>query len=505
MVPSVSKRSTRTFGKPGVSAVAAYKKASARWKFLSLRSQIFVVLVAIVAGAVLSQASGFPAKNGAFVGGIVTACVIALMQAPRAVAMTGLIFLYSSIAVPLGYGYTALAGSPDPVGGMFSLVIFALLAALIFAKYSRGNPVVSLGIAMAATVIPGFPLAAAVPSLGLHWARLMVVLVVIARCGGWAWLAGTVGLAADKWRLRGEASLSNSSLVNVAKEDVKDPVSAWQLRAEAERKTAELLQDLGPDYTVVHDVVIPGVPHTLSHLTIGPGGMTLIASVASSSPLTIDPFGVRLADIPLETVIETLVDQRKALAPILKRPIGDFQIAIAIHGTYIQNHVRRFEVLDGNAVIANASLADEQGLRGVVDSGVPMFSRVAVAQVSRQAQRKLAGLRPVSTTKISGKKLQEMKRRLTLKAINDDGHSPELVPRSEFPSQLTPGLKVTLLAETGMISGLRVVSVPVLDVATNKWMVALCTESDWEDSKSKGSPPVSALYPVNIVYPDAAN
>lgn len=500
-----TKNSSRTFGKPGTSASLAYKHAQHRWKNLSFKTQIFVVVAAAVAGAVVSVSSGFQARNGAFVASVISACFIALMQAPRALAMGLMILGYSVIAVPLGYGYTTLAGSPDSVGGMFALVIAALFAALILARHSRGSAVLSLALAMGATIIPGFLLAVAFPSFGLHWARLMLLIVVAARCGGWAWLAGTTGLLLDKWKLRNESELSNSSLVNVATEDVKDPVSAWQLRAEAERKTAELLKDLGSDYTVIHDVVIPKMPHTLSHLTLGPGGMSLIASVASSSPLTIDPFGVRLADIPLDTVVETLIDQRKALAPILKRPIGDFQLVIAIHGTFIQNHVRRFEVLDGNTVIAQASLVDEQGLIPVVDNGLPLFSKVAVAQVSRQAQRKLAGLRPESTVKISGKKLQEMRRRLNLKAINDDGRSPELISRSEFSSQLIPGLKVTILTETGMMSGLRVASAPSLDTVNNRWTVALCAESDWLESKASGTKPFSTPYPVDIVYPDASN
>jgi hypothetical protein len=93
-----------------------------------------------------------------------------------------------------------------------------------------------------------------------------VVVQVLADQAGLPW-AGLLGLAVAAlvgWRLRFRPS---------------EQVTAWQRRAEGERRTARLLDRLVRDgFVVFHDLAVPDSPANVDHLVIGPSGVFVVDS-----------------------------------------------------------------------------------------------------------------------------------------------------------------------------------------------------------------------------------
>lgn len=481
-------------GRPGGSARAAYRSQRARLARMTLRSRLLTLIYLTATGALISATSGHGILPGAAIAAGAALLTAALLATPDLVRVTVVLVGYAPFLFPMGAFYTAAAlgtgslRSGDAVGGAAALTVLAVAATWLSVRYSRGHVWVTLLAALASTILIAPLLVLLVPGVGLNAARLTVAVVLLARCGGWAWLTGAVGLLIDRSPEPEPHPASSADMTEV---------SAWTLRADAEQATAALLDELSSDAHVFHDVHVPKVPEALGHLVLAPSGGFLIASVASPGPLTEDrDHGLQLPGVPLDQVTGTLMRQRSALAKTLHRDQRDFALLIAIHSEQVSDARRTvavFDAADTSLPAGQVTVLSADRLLTEISTGFSAWSEVTLRQVHRRARMRL---RPaLAPLPVSGPAPEVP----LLTPLDPDGNpTAPLHPRLAVPSWMTRGTTVNIITTRGTLTDLRIAGEAYVDAA-GRLVVPVCVNEEWQQADRNGTPPRSYPYPVRAI------
>ena len=236
------------------------------------KNRFIVIVFSTFAFTLVSRAAGASYKAGLVIGLSITLFLFLSLLANDVLKMLYVILPYALLTAPLGLAYTQAASSGqiggaygDMMGGALALFTSFLFAIMVAIRYSRGKVWFTTALVGASTVLPGLLILLAVPSLGLNAARFSMIIVLLFRCGGWAWISGLFGLA-----------IHNFSKEENHEEDTTDKMESlktWAQRAQIEKDASLILQNLNrKDYAVFQDVKVKGSNNPLGHLVIGPSG-----------------------------------------------------------------------------------------------------------------------------------------------------------------------------------------------------------------------------------------
>lgn len=490
-------KTSRSYGRPGLSARATYRTRRARYAQMSWRSRLGAFALLSAGGLIVGLAAHYPWWAGLAGGAGIALVLAALLSAPRALSLGGVLLAYIPLSLPLGAVYAAAPVSDhaiyaaDAFGASTSLIFAAAIATWISVRFSRGRAWVTLALGLASTALIGYILVLTFPEMGLYAAYLSLALVLMIRCGGWSWLTGLVGLGVAKLRARGARDISPDG----------DVLSAWLRKAEAEQATAAALDLLDSNHAVFHDMKVGKLPNPLAHLVIAPAGVFLISSVSTSGPIRETASeGVQIPGVPVGAVTATLLTQRRVVARTLKMKESDLNLLIVVQPegeAALEAGTRRtlavFGRTDGELPSAHARLLTADMLKAEVDTGIEVLgslSRSAAIQRAKMRLKPAGAPTPSRLTSLSP---------VQVASVDADGHTRR--PERDV-SWIVEAARVDLSTSAGMLRSLRATSQPYTDVH-GRVVADVCLEEEWVDAQKNGREPASYPYPVSAIAPSS--
>jgi hypothetical protein len=486
-------------GRPGSSAKAAYRFQRARFSQTSLQARVGIIAIAGLFGAIFARTLHHNIFAGAGIGSGLFVAGISLMIAPEALRILAVLIVYSPISFYLGGLYSAAGSgtarglSPKAIdyqGGSLVLFILVLLSIPIAVNFSRGKVWITLALTFGSTIFPGLIILAGVPILGLNIARLTIAVTLALRCGGWAWITGSLGLFKD--------SLGKKEIVEqIATVEDIEAGSEWLKRSNAEKETAKILEQL-QDGHIYHDLQVKGSVNALGHLILNKSGGYLLASISTKSEYRENnKSGGNISDVPLDRVVATLLEQRRLVAKALKSVDRDFAIVIVAHGIkgeQIRKVLAVFELGDESLPSGQVILISPDILLQEVDTGFEVWNNLKVRQVSRRAYMKFnPAPAPISATEKRSPVLPH------LSPIDQDGKA--IIPITEVePVALTLGTLVSINTSNGVLEGLRVAGSAYFDKKEGEMVIPLCVEKEWIESEELSRKIISYPYPTRSVF-----
>lgn len=96
------------------------------------------------------------------------------------------------------------------------------------------------------------------------------------------------------WRVAAASVCVGAAVVVLrgVKRDGRRRSSRWSAGAVGEQRTARALVDLGPGWTVLHDLRVPGSKANIDHVAVGPGGVWVIDSKNYRGRMTVRGTGL---------------------------------------------------------------------------------------------------------------------------------------------------------------------------------------------------------------------
>ena len=237
----------------------AYRRVPASW-----------LLAGYTAATILTAAGAFSlhhpvlATTGVAAGSAVVTDLT--LRRTSLVATLLVVIAGMGMATPVAtlYGFVATNGRPDIPGGVLTLTLTYLLAAMLAHRTTRGRPWVTTLMVVAAVTFLGPFLTLVYPPLGFGWAWVLTTLIVTLRGGGWAWFLNQKARLCDHLR------------------QARDRDAADADRESARAATANLLTGLPATYTVLHNRSSPkdrlAPAGHLDHVLVGPSGVTVVFS-----------------------------------------------------------------------------------------------------------------------------------------------------------------------------------------------------------------------------------
>jgi hypothetical protein len=495
-----SRREAAQYGSAGTSASLAHRTVLVRWRRLTLKGKARVTVAGAAIGAVAGYA-GTQTLTGALWGaaGVVGAgaLTVALLAVPG--ALLSLLIVLATVAFLPMFGslYTASAGAADMAGGAVALLIAYVVAIIITLRWGRGRAWVSVLAVSVSLLIPGVALVLLVPGLGLNAARLSLLAVALARSNGGPWIAGSISAIWDRIR----HGRDNDSVVAVSAADPQDVSAAWERQAIAERESARVLRDLGPDYTVFHDVAVPRTRQHVPHIIVGPTGVKLVASAHALGPVRVEErTGLVIPGVDVAALTWNLMEQRAPVAKALRVLPRDIEMIIVVHGSYALDRmtVAAIDVDDsGQRASSRLVVTSPECLGAVVTDAFTSWSTLKTRQTVRRARMRLTSV-PVPQTVAVWPPAS-----LELAVVNEDGHPVTSVGEqaSGMPTW-SSGDRVSVQTNLGVLHNLRVVGGMTGDPA-GLMIVRVCTEDEWQTRSFDPSHPESTLqcyvFPVNCL------
>ena len=477
-----------------------YRSQKLHFASMSWRTRGLALAFITIAFAVFSALTHFNPLIGGAIGFGLSLTLASLLMVGDALKIVFVLLVYATISAPLGALYSAMAqrgvkhATVDVIGGALALFISMLFSIWIATRFSRGKAWITLLLVAVSTVFPGVPLLYVFPSLGLNIARLMMVSVLLFRCGGWDWISGAFGLL-----MAGKDKEEETEVRRVSAEDTK-ALEAWDKRAKAEKATTLELTSLSKEYKVFHDLKVKNTQHALGHLVVGPGGCALVASLYSKGPLTENAKnGINLPDIPLDKSVGVLILQREELSKTLGCKESDLSLVVVIHGLQGVKNLRKplafftpdNEITPSGQVI----LVTPDMLVHEVAPGLELWSNIKVKQVVNRAKMKL---HPAMAPGVyMGPELETPR----LIPLDKDGDPTlNVKPSDLIPSWISFGKPVHVYTTQGILSDLRISGNPTRN-STGDMIIPICVEEEWNLAKSKGRRPVSYSYPLSSIIP----
>lgn len=504
---SVSRnKKSAVIGSPGVSAKAAYRSRQVKFAMMSLRSRIFSFVGFTAVGALLGFFTGTGVLFGGLTGSGIALLIAGFLSISEASAMLTVLVAYilaSSTIVDVYGTLSKVTYSDEWKSNLSTLVaVAATYAFWVSAKYSRGRNWVTLFLALASTVTLGFALTYFVPSLNIVSGFMFLASVLILRCGGWVTISSWVSLVTTPKEHYGEdVSVEGSDNISSQSRIERD---AWLVRAEAEEKTAKILNVLGTNHTIFHDFKVNKYPHSISHLIVGPEGVFLLASIASAFPISENvETGVTLPDVPLGVVASSLLDQRKAVSEALK--VTEDKVTLIIVGHALSDEgipanysktVAVFLPSDGDTPSTRLFITGEEKIGSLVKSGIALLSNNEYKNLVNRAKLKFKPAGAPTPTR------WEPSAPVQLAVFDADGNTKR--PAPEVPEEeiewIEPGVQVHVSTTSGPLYDLRVTG-PVFRDEFGRLVAPICVEEEWQSSVRSGRVPEAYVFPVDAIFP----
>lgn len=494
------KTGTTHYGTPGHSAVLAKRSPLLSWQRLDWWKKLIIVGFLGIFGAIIGFASYgtlTAALNGAT--GVMALSLIlwALISAPSIFITSGVVLVTVALLPLLGYFYTGTTGYPDQVGGAIAILLAYGIALGCVVRWGRGRLWVTSVLLSSSLVVPGLIILILFPSLGLNVARLCLLVVVLARCGGFAWISGTTGLIWDRLRY----GKDDEAIIIRSEVDPQDVSTAWERRALAERETAEMLKDLGAGYSVFHDVSVPKTNMTVDHIIIGETGLKLLASTHALGLVHVDPKkGLIIPGVDYKTEVLSLISARDSLAKVLRVHPRDVELILAVHGNY-SFEPTTVAVMTADAFNEKTALrikvTSGEKLPEVIKEGFILWSQLKVKQTTR-----IAKMRLVSTPMPRKSNIQDTVEELEVSVLDMDGNfvTDNTVRGNR---QWVDGDKVAVQTNMGVISGLRIMGEVSLNPSGIP-VVKVCSEQDWLGQQKPNETELTIkcyVFPVDALMP----
>jgi hypothetical protein len=481
--------SRRSYGVAGGSVRATVSGWRGWWLRSSWRSRLAVLATLTMVGTVASVVAGLHPVTAVLVSAGIVSVIAAGLAAPDALLVTAVSLVFLLIMAPLAVTYetgffTVSADTQSAILGMF---FSYLIAVVIGVRWSRGRRWVTMALTAGSTIVPGLFLLILVPPLGLNAARISMAIVLLLRCGGWAWLSGTFGLLTDSLTKR---DVRNEGLENVEIPAETAPMQEWARRAHAEQETAQLLSQLDSDYATFHDVDISGATGAVSHIVVGPGGGFIIAS------LQVSELPTGKIDVPLDDVraaAAALLDHQEPVARAMKTAASDIQLLIVIHGSKTQRKAFALYQEGKQTPEERVLVVSPDNLIAEVAPGYVVWGTVKVSRLTRQLRmraRAAAAAQPVRWPDAPH-----------LSPVDSDGNAqpPQYIapPATEI-AWMTRGAPCRVITTLGVLTNLRIAKEPYT-TATGMCAVNVCRDDEWRAAMKYGNEPEAYPYPVDSV------
>lgn len=155
-------------------------------------------------------------------------------------------------------------------------------------------------------------------------------------------------------------------------------VEAWRRGAEGEEKTERWLSKLPPEYSVLHDLAIPGSKANVDHLVIGPTGVFVVDSKNYSGKITENAKGELWSGRhPLARKIETINWEATQVSVIIDSPVDALLCVLGA------------ELPRRNIVKTGVKLAGPRGSLRIIQEGPSVLGADDVDRLSARAMQKL--------------------------------------------------------------------------------------------------------------------
>lgn len=400
-------------------------------------------------------------------------------------------------------------GSLSDVGGMFLTVCATgVLVALIAHRTSRRRAWVTTLLALIAFSVPGPLLMLAAPSSGvlLGWALTAAVLAL--RAGGWAW-------AVDTWetlreRIHAHRAAPHTPDIGTTGESQAEFGPRWADGQLAENRTALLLGDLNGRTTVLNHLDLPGRDEPLPHLTIGPGGVIAITSLALPGAVNEDPEqGLVHRQQSLAHQFAVAAAQRATVAAELGLRRQEVRVLVVVHDATLPESRMHVALSDDvGARLDTLTVLSPDELLGQVDPGIEMLSPRKATRLVRRARHRLAPY-PRRGLPVTPSAVPDLPLATHLSILDSDGHPkrivapsdwrrPELDPPATYRPDIRFGQRVNIYTPTATHTDLRIAG-PAYTTEGNSIVVPVCTEVDWRKAQASGKSPRAYPWPVNLL------
>ena len=462
------------------------------WLRSGWRSRLAVLSTVAMAGAVAGVVAGV-SPLVAIAGSVGVVAVIAVgLAAPDALLVTAVSLVFLVVMGPLAVTYesgffSVTADTQSAILGMFFSYLIALTVGV---RWSRGQRWVTAALTAGSTIVPGLPLLIAVPGLGLNAARISMALVLVLRCGGWAWLSGTVGLLVDAIKNRGH---EDEGVERAATPADSRRMAAWAHRADAEQRTAQLLASLDAEYKSFHDVEIPGSAGAVSHIVIGPGGGFVMASVnAEETPQasTAVPDGV------LQETAAALLAHQGPAARTMKIAAADLQLVVVVHGGETQRKAFALYREGSQTPDAQVLVVSADNLLAEVAPGYVVWGSVKVSRLTRLLRmraRVAAAAQPARQDDVPY--LSPVDQDGNTEPPTREGHQPAPQVNTDWMHR---GMHCRVVTTLGVLTELRIVRGPYVSPAGGV-VVDVCRDDEWLAAEKYHTEPDAYPYPVDSV------
>lgn len=457
-----AKRPTRG---PGVltTAARAYRRAP------QVESFLLMGLLTCVAAAAASSLN----RPVLPVAAATAAALLLAHVAVRRTAFTltcALLALFATLSPLIASAYLTAMGSAD-FALMLNLCLAAVIVALIAHRTSVGRAPVTVALALFALAAAGPLLTVLLPGLGAVNGYVAAGAVLYARTRTWS--------VPSRFRKRRRDVATDS----------------------ATARTAALLTRLPPGYTVLTDVALPRTSQRAQHLVIGPGGVSVIASMAQAGIVREHPSrGLELDGVALAPTLAPVLDLAIATATALDLAVEDVTAALVMHGPRLGTpHLMVGLVAADGHTTGRVHLLTPEAVTSLIhpqdlpEAAVTDPATVtALVKRARRFRARSADTTEASATEVTVTVLDEDGRP---KMFTDPGDPQPMFRSTSVDSTVLVGQAVSLITDQGTFGGYRATAAPVA-AEDGTIVVALCSENAWREATTAGSDPATFTYPL---------
>ncbi len=355
-----------------------YRTGRARFALMSWPKKLLFAGILVAISTLYALTTNGNLILAASIGLGISLLIGGFLSSPKALLISGMLLIYIPLSLTLGILYSSApsAGGTlnirDVVGGEVSLIIAAAFATFFGLRYSLGRPWVTVLLTLISTITLGYVIVLTFPNLGLYAAYIAMAVVVIFRCGIWAWVLGVINVGMSKAFRR--KNLDPSLIEGVGSSVDK-----------ADRETSTLLKNLSSDYFVFHDLKIGRHQTPLTHMVVGPQGVTLLASLISSGSIVeTAKDGLKIPGNNVTLTVSSLLQQQKIVSRKLKIRANNIHLALAVYpnkktvGNF--NDMRRdlavFAPWDGELPSGKLVIVGSKKLQEEITTGTPKLQKI---------------------------------------------------------------------------------------------------------------------------------
>jgi hypothetical protein len=472
----------------GFSAQASYRNQRTRLRTLTIKQRVLSLAgIAVLAGGLGFAIGVNPLLTS---GAAVIATVVASLaiMSPNKLIMLGTFFAYATAGLIIAPMF-AFSASPTVTTlqassiAVIGLWLAAAAAFWVSIKFSRRAPWITYLLALVGSVVFGGILIIVEPQLGMFALYFTMAVILIWRSVVGEWVKGSFSLAYFNVRNRIKKEPLSSGSSGLSAKDLDDE---WLRRAEAEKRTAKILNKVD-EIVVFHDRQIGKSDAAIPHIIVGPTGVIIAASILTDEKVVeTAAFGIELSDVPLGYVASNLVQIRDSLASVIKVASKDIAMVIILHSTasgemdQINRRIGVFTNNDGLEPSSNIRLLGSDSLPSEFELGFESISKTVQKAIIARIRMRLHAARPSEEGTFA------QLEKAVLGIIDIDGRvvRPHAVNSSSY-SALGPGVLVSVKTEDGTIlNNIVVVSTPYLN-SSGQLVVDLAVAEDYEEALSQ--------------------